>query len=240
MRLYQAVLNFEEYAPRVAHLTTLAGRAHRQLTRHHVLGVGDASGIFPTDSEAGIYVESYLSRYEVLVETRVPWHLCDVLPIVLSADEDMGALTPEDVALIDPTGTLQIRTTLCPPEDDTGTGMIATSAIARRTGNISYGTSVFLMAILGRSLTELYTEIDMVATPDDSPVTMVHLNNDASELDVWIGWFADFARLVGASVNVPAAYDALYNRTPTSEADTSGVIAYNTLSVELLIGQEAA
>ena len=171
--LHQAVLDSEEHAPRVAHLTTLAGWVHYRLTGRRVLGVGDASGMFPIDSQAG-------------------------------------------------------------------TGMIATNAIAQRTGNISCGTSVFLMAVLECSLTELHTEIDMVTTPDGSPVAMVHSNNGASEIDAWVGWFADFARLVVADVSVPAIYDALYTHALTGEADAGGVMAYNTLSAEPLVGQEAA
>ena len=238
--LHQAVLDSEGHAPRVTRLTTLAGWVHHQLTGRHVLGVGDASGMFPIDSEAGTYVESYLDQYEALVEARVPWRLRDVLPTVLSAGEDAGTLTSEGAALIDPTGTLQAGIALCPPEGDAGTGMIATNAIAQRTGNISCGTSVFLMAVLERSLAQLHTEIDMVTTPDGSPVAMVHSNNGASELDAWVGWFADFARLVGADVSVPAIYDALYNHALTGEADAGGVMAYNTLSAEPLVGQEAA
>ena len=202
--LHQAVLDSEEHAPRVAHLTTLAGWVHHQLTGRHVLGIGDASGMFPVDSTTGTYVASYLDQYEALVENRVPWRLRDVLPTVLSAGEDAGALTPEGVALIDPTGILQPGIALCPPEGDAGTGMIATNAIAQCTGNISCGTSVFLMAVIERSLAELHTEIDMVTTPDGSPVAMVHSNNGASELDA------------------------------------CGVMAYNTLSAEPIVGQEAA
>ena len=261
--LHQAVLDSEEHAPRVARLTTPAGWVHYRLTGRRVLGVGDASGMFPIDSTTGTYVESYLDQYEALVGDRVPWRLRDVLPTVLSAGqdagtltpqplipirlatmlragEDAGTLTPEGAALIDPTGTLRPGIALCPPEGDAGTGMIATNAIAQRTGNISCGTSVFLMAVLERSLAELHTEIDMVTTPDGSPVAMVHSNNGASEIDAWVGWFADFARLVGADVSVPAIYDALYNHALTGEADAGGVMAYNTLSAEPLVGQEAA
>ena len=238
--LHQAVLDSEEHAPRVARLTTLAGWVHHQLTGLHVMGVGDASGMFPIDSETGTYVESYLDQYEALVASRVPWRLREVLPTVLSAGQDAGVLTPEGAALIDPTGMLQAGIALCPPEGDAGTGMIATNAIAQRTGNISCGTSVFLMAVLERSLSRLHTEIDMVTTPDGSPVAMVHSNNGASELDAWVGWFADFARLVGAEVSVPAIYEALYNHALTGEVDAGGVMAYNTLSAEPLVGQEVA
>ena len=238
--LHQGVLDGEERVDEVARLTTLAGWVHSQLTGRDVLGIGDASGMFPIDSATLTYDRPMMEAYEALVASRVPWRLRDVLPTVLAAGEDAGTLTAEGAALIDPTGTLRPGIPLCPPEGDAGTGMIATNALAQRTGNISCGTSVFLMAVLEKSLSNLHTEIDMVTTPDGSPVAMVHSNNGASEIDAWVGWFADFARLVGADVSVPAIYDALYNHALTGEADAGGVMAYNTLSAEPLVGQEAA
>jgi hypothetical protein len=42
---------------------------------------------------------------------------------------------------------------VCPPEGDAGTGMVATNAVAPRTGNISAGTSIFAMVVLEKPLT---------------------------------------------------------------------------------------
>ena len=49
--LYQAMLNGEEHLPRLARLTTLAGYIHHTLTGENALGVGEASGMFPIDSD---------------------------------------------------------------------------------------------------------------------------------------------------------------------------------------------
>ena len=238
--LHQGVLDGEERVDEVARLTTLAGWVHSQLTGRDVLGIGDASGMFPIDSATLTYDRPMMEAYEALVASRVPWRLRDVLPTVLVAGEDAGTLTAEGAALIDPTGTLRPGIPLCPPEGDAGTGMIATNAIAQRTGNISCGTSVFLMAVLEKSLSNLHTEIDMVTTPDGSPVAMAHSNNGASEIDAWVSMFASFARLIGADVRTPAIYDALYAHALTGEEDAGGVMAYNTLSAEPLVGLTAA
>lgn len=238
--LHQGVLDGEDRIGEVARLTTLAGWVHQQLTGRAVLGVGDASGMFPIDSATLTYDAAMIEAYEELVADRVPWRLRDLLPTVLCAGEDAGVLTPDGAALIDPTGTLQPGIPLCPPEGDAGTGMIATNAIAKHTGNISCGTSVFLMAVLDNALSRLHTELDMVTTPDGSPVAMVHSNNGASELDAWVAMFASFARLVGADVPTPAVYDALYEHALTGDEDAGGVVAYNTLSAEPLVGLTAA
>ena len=238
--LHQALLDGEEHVPDVARLTTLSGWVHHRLTGRHVLGVGDASGMFPIDSATRTYDLSMIEAYEELVADRAPWRLRDLLPTVLAAGEEAGRLTPDGAALIDPTGSLKPGIPLCPPEGDAGTGMIATNAIAQRTGNISCGTSVFLMAVLEKTLSRLHTEIDMVTTPDGSPVAMVHSNNGSSEIDAWVQWFVSFAGLIGVEVSVPQAYEVLYRHALTGEADGGGVLAYNTLSAEPLLGQEAA
>ena len=96
------------------------------------------------------------------------------------------------------------------------------------------------MAVLDNALSRLHTEIDMVTTPDGSPVAMVHSNNGASELDAWVAMFAAFARLIGTDVPTPAVYDALYEHALTGDEDAGGVVAYNTLSAEPLVGLTAA
>ena len=47
--LHQAVRDAEPHVPQIRFLTTLAGYVHWQLTGRRVLGVGDASGMFPID-----------------------------------------------------------------------------------------------------------------------------------------------------------------------------------------------
>ena len=49
------MLDGEAHVPRIAHLTTLAGHVHERLTGRRVLGVGDASGVFPIDATTGDY-----------------------------------------------------------------------------------------------------------------------------------------------------------------------------------------
>lgn len=237
--LHQAVLNGEEHVARIDRITTLAGYVHQMLTGRHVLGVGDASGIFPIDSTTLDYDADCVADYDALVEDRVPWTLTSLLPQVLAAGDPAGVLTEEGARFLDPTGALEAGIALCPPEGDAGTGMVATNAVAPRTGNVSAGTSVFAMVVLDRAIEGVHVEIDQVATPDGAPVAMVHSNNGASELDTWVGVFAQFARLAGVDLEVGDLYDMLYRHALTGAADGAGVLSYNLLAAEPILGVDA-
>src|SRR3954453_4094083 len=94
--LYQAILNGEDHLGRLAHLTTLAGYVHWRLTGEKVLGVGDASGVFPIDIAAGDYDATMLAQFDQLAAaTGVELRLADLLPTIRSAGEPAGELTEE-------------------------------------------------------------------------------------------------------------------------------------------------
>ena len=235
--LHQAVRNGEAHVPAVRHVTTLAGYVHRLLTGREVLGVGDASGVFPIDSAALDYDAGMLARYEALVAPLgLPWRLRDLLPKVLPAGADAGALTPEGAALLDPSGTLQAGVPLAPPEGDAGTGMAATNSVAARTGNVSAGTSVFAMAVLEKPLAGHYPEIDMVTTPTGKAVAMVHCNTCTSDLNAWIELLGEAAAALGASFSKPTLYDTLFEKALDGAPDAGGLVACNYLSGEPVTG----
>ena len=185
--LYQAILNKEPHIVDISHLTTLAGYVHRNLTGEKVLGVGEASGMFPIDSKTNDYDQHRIGLFnKQLVVENVPWRLQDILPRVLVAGDAAGLLTEEGAKLLDPTGQLQAGVPLCAPEGDAGTGMVATNSVAERTGNVSAGTSVFAMVVMEKPLSKVYPEIDMVTTPAGKPVAMAHSNNCTSDINAWI------------------------------------------------------
>ncbi|GAA4174417.1 xylulokinase [Gryllotalpicola koreensis] len=238
--LYQAVLDGEEHLGRLASLTTLAGYVHRRLTGRNVLGVGDASGMFPIDPATGGYDEGMLAQADELIGRRMPeLKLAPLLPEVLPAGADAGALTPEGAALLDPSGALRPGIRFCPPEGDAGTGMVATNAVAPRTGNVSVGTSVFAMVVLEHALAAVHPEIDVVTTPAGDLVAMVHCNNGTSELNAWAGVFGEFAAALGIETDADAVYSALLGAALEGAADGGGVLAYNFLSGEPIAGLEA-
>ena len=234
---YQAVLDDEPHVPAVASLTTLAGYVHRRLTGRDVLGVGDASGMFPVDPRTRDYDEDLLARYDALLAGRGPaGGLRALLPQVLVAGQDAGRLTPAGAALLDPTGTLVPGALLCPPEGDAGTGMVATDAVAPRTGNVSVGTSVFAMAVLERPLSRPHPEVDLVTTPAGDPVAMVHCNNGASELGAWAGVFGRFAAALGHPTEPDVVFGTLLREALDGDADGGGLLAYNYLAGEPITG----
>ena len=231
--LYQAILNREPHIGNISHLTTLAGYVHWKLTGQKVLGIGEASGMFPIDSKANNYDARMLELFNERLEAEnISWKLQDILPKVLIAGEAAGVLTEEGARLIDPTGELRAGIPLCPPEGDAGTGMVATNSVAERTGNVSAGTSVFAMIVLEKDLSKVYPEIDMVTTPTGKPVAMVHSNNCTSDLNAWVDLFQEFTQLLGVDVNERQLYEMLYRRALAGDADGGGLLAYNYLSGE--------
>lgn len=232
--LYQAILNKESHISKIACLTTLAGYVHWKLTGRKVLGVGEASGMFPIDTKTGSYQERMMAQFDALSEA--PWRLRDILPSVLTAGEAAGKLTEEGARLLDADGNLEAGILFCPPEGDAGTGMVATNSVAKRTGNISAGTSVFAMVVLEKELTKAYEEIDLVTTPSGEPVAMVHCNNCTSDLNAWVNLFAECLDSFGCQAGKDELYGTLYKKALEGEADCGGLLAYNYVSGEPVTG----
>lgn len=231
--LYQVILNQEPHLKDICHLTTLAGYVHWKLTGKQVLGVGEASGMFPIDSKTNDYDRRKIGQFnESLKAGNISWKLEDVLPNVLVAGDAAGVLTEEGASLLDPTGGLQAGIPLCPPEGDAGTGMVATNSVAERTGNVSAGTSVFAMIVLEKALSKLYPEIDMVTTPTGKPVAMVHSNNCTSDLNAWVDLFQEFTEALGVEMSESTLYEMLYQKALTGDADGGGLLSYNYFSGE--------
>lgn len=231
--LYQAILNNEPHIKDISHLTTLAGYVHWQLTGQKVMGIGEASGMFPIDSNINNYDAQMLALFNKQLEAEnIPWKLQNVLPKVLVAGEAAGNLTEKGAKLLDPSGQLQAGIPLCPPEGDAGTGMVATNSVAMRTGNVSAGTSVFAMIVLEKALSKLYPEIDMVTTPSGKPVAMVHSNNCTSDLNAWIGLFQEFTEALGVTIDQSKLFEMLYQQALLGDADGGGMLAYNYFSGE--------
>lgn len=231
--LYQAILNGEEHTKDIAFLTTLAGYVHYLLSGEKAVGVGEASGMFPIDSEINDYDREMLEKFSSLENIKkFSWNIRDILPKVLVAGENAGVLTEAGARLIDPSGKLKAGAVMCPPEGDAGTGMTATNSIAVKTGNVSAGTSIFSMVVLENQLSRVYEEIDMVTTPTGKPVAMVHCNNCCTDLDYWVNVFFEFAQSSGSKLTKPQIYDLLYNKALEGSADAGGLVSYNYFSGE--------
>ena len=235
--LYQAILNGESHLPSLARLTTLAGHVHYMLTGRHVMGVGEASGMFPIDSQTGTYDARMVRLFDEAIASKgYGWKLLDILPAVLNAGEDAGSLTAEGAKLLDPTGALEAGALVAPPEGDAGTGMTATNAVAVRTGNVSAGTSVFAMVVLEKPLSKVYPEIDMVTTPTGKPVAMVHCNNCTSDINAWAGMLKGFCEAAGKSVSMGEIYTALFTSALAGDKDCGGVVNLPLFSGEPVVG----
>lgn len=237
--LYQAVLNSEEHIGKVDFFTTLAGYVHWKLTGKKVLGVGDASGMFPIDPTTHTYETEFIEKFNAIPEVAAqPWKLADLLPEPLVAGTPAGTLTEEGAKLLDPTGTLQPGITFAPPEGDAGTGMVATNSVRVRTGNVSAGTSIFAMVVLERKLERLHPEVDLVTTPAGDLAGMSHANNFTSDLNAWVGLFGQFAAAIGTPVDAGTLYGTLFRAAIADDVDSNcgGLINYPFRSGEFLAG----
>ena len=234
--LYQAICNNEDHIRNISFLTTLAGYVHWKLTGQKILGVGEASGVFPIGKN-GSYQTAMVEQFDGLISgLSLGWSLEDILPEVRSAGEPGGVLTEEGARLLDPSGRLKAGIPLCPPEGDAGTGMVATNSVAEHTGNVSAGTSIFAMVVLEKELSRIYPEIDRVTTPAGKPVAMVHCNNCTSDLDAWVRLFGEVLETMGAKAEKSDLYDALYFKALEGESDCGGLLSYNYYSGEPITG----
>ena len=235
--LYQAILNDEPHVKDIRFLTTLAGWIHYLLTGRKVLGVGDASGMMPIDSDTCDYDDGMIRDFDSLIAPKgFPWKLKEILPAVLSAGEDAGTLTPEGARLLDPSGDLEPGCILCPPEGDAGTGMAATNSVRPRTGNVSAGTSIFSMIVLEKPMSRVYPEIDIVTTPSGRPVGMVHCNSCTSDINAWVALFREFGEVMGFSTDAGEVFTRLFRKAMEGEKDCGGLISFNYYAGEPVTG----
>lgn len=235
--LYQAILCGEEHVEKIAYITTLAGYIHWKLTGEKVLGVGEASGMFPIDSKTKKYNDRMMKQFDVLPAVKkYLWKLDEILPQVRVAGENAGVLTEEGAKMLDITGNLAAGIPMCPPEGDAGTGMTATNSVGVRTGNVSAGTSVFAMVVLENELKALHEELDMVTTPSGELVAMAHCNNCTSDLNAWVDLFGEFADSMGMDVDKNQLFGSLYNKALEGDKDCGGLMSYNYFSGEHVTG----
>ncbi len=238
--LYQAILNNEPHIGNIRFVTTLAGYVHYLLTGRKVIGIGDASGIFPIDPDVKNYDPVMVEKFDDLTScTPFKEKLTDVLPVIVPVGECAGTLTEDGVKLLDPTGVFKAGVPLCPPEGDAQTGMAATNSITPRTGNISAGTSIFSMIVLEKNLSSVHKEIDIVTTPNGDPVAMVHCNNCTTDLDAWVRVFDGLLKKAGVDMPKGKLYAMLYELAAAGDTDCGGVISYNYYAGEPVTGTQS-
>ena len=236
--LYQAMLDEEPHVPSIAWITTLAGYVHYLLTGKHVIGIGDASGMFPIDSAACAYDQRMIDLFrKQAAQSTLKKDILDILPQILLAGEEAGNLTEEGAKLLDEEGDLETGILFCPPEGDAGTGMTATNAVRENTGNVSAGTSIFSMIVLDKPLKNYYREIDVVTTPVGKSVAMVHCNNCTNDMNAWAFMLGEFVEnMNNGTVELPRVYETIYRMAPKGEADCGGVLVCNYIAGEPVTG----
>jgi sugar (pentulose or hexulose) kinase len=206
-------MNGEKHVSDIFYMTTLAGYVHWRLTGQKVLGIGDASGIFPINDYTRQYDSRMLKEFDGLVSGEgFELKLINILPKVLLAGTDAGKLTQEGAKLLDSSGSLMDAIPMCPPEGDVGTCMVATDSVKKRSGNMSAGTSVYAMAVLERPMLTVHPNVDIVTTPAGDPVAMVHCDKSPNDLDAWANNFTKTSLTPGEKLNPNELYDMLCDK----------------------------
>lgn len=235
--LYQAILDEEDHVASIDFLTTLAGYTHWKLTGQKIVGVGDASGMFPINSAGDDYDQRMIDLFqEILEKNNLSFSLRDIFPIVKKAGDYSGFLTEEGARLLDPSGRLKAGIPFCAPEGDAGTGMVATNSIKEYQGNISAGTSIFSMIVLKEKLSNYYKEIDIVNTPTGKPVAMVHCNNFTSDINEWVDLFKELTDSLESDVNKGDLFELLFKKAMEADQDTGNLYNCNYISGEPITG----
>lgn len=230
---YQAVLNKEKHVDKVAHLFTLASYITYLLSGKNIIGIGDASGMFPIKNND--YDSDKIMIYNsMLKDQNVKLNIRDLLPNILKVGDSV-TLTKQGAALLDPELNLKEGALICPPEGDMQTGMICTNSILERRASISCGTSANMTIVLEKNLKNYYDKIDVINTPNGRQVALIHTNNCTSEINKWVNLFDEVIKLTNSSITKEELFTKLFNKSLESDNDIGNLTYYNFLSGEPLI-----
>lgn len=237
--IFQGVLDNERHVRQVEYITTLAGYVHWYLTGEKVLGIGDASGMFPIDINQKNYRPDLINvTNQLFQEHGFNKPIEKILPQVSVSGESGGCLTKEGAKLLDASNKLESGCIMCPPEGDAGTGMVATNTVATNTGNVSAGTSAFSMVVLSHELKDKYPEIDIVTTPNGNEVAMIHTNNCTSDINDWMNLFSEVLKVMGVDFSSDELYGQIFRSSLNSDDNIGGLLSYNYVSGENITNVE--
>ena len=232
--LYQAFLKKEPYINDIRYMNTLAGYIHYVLTNEHVLGIGDASGMFPIDIQTNMYDK----KMSDLFYNKTNIDIKSIFPKVLCAGEIAGYLTEDGAKILDVNGNLRPNIPFCAPEGDMQTGMVATNSIAINTGNISAGTSINAMVITKNKLKNYYPEIDVVLTPNGNCAALVHCASCSSDINEWVYLFNDVLKTFDVNVSTNDLFEKLFIKAENEKPGKEEYLSYNFVAGEPILGLE--
>lgn len=231
---YDAVINNEKDVNNVEHLFTLSSYIHYLLTGNNVIGIGEASGMFPVKNND--YDMDRINTFNSLLnEKNIDKNLYDLLPKVLVAGENAGYLTKEGAKLLDVSGSLKEGALFCPPEGDMPTGMVCTNSIKERRASVSLGTSANMTLVLEKDLKKYYDKIDVISTPSGKQVALIHTNNCTSEINKWVDLFYEVMNLSGKTIEKSELFTLLFKKAMESDDLVGGLVGYNFLAGEPLL-----
>jgi xylulokinase len=170
--------NRPDVAARVAHITTPSGWLAWRLTGSWLLGVGDASGMFPIDQTTGDYDATRLTSFDALT-AGCGRSLASMLPTVRSVGEDGGTLNAHGAALLG----LSAGIPVAPAEGDQPAALAGSLIAEPGMVAMSFGTSVVANAVGDRPFQGVSKAIDHFCAPDGRPINMVWIRNGTTAMN---------------------------------------------------------
>lgn len=229
--LYDVIKKKEPFYQDIEYIETLSSYIHYKLTNKRAIGIGDASGIFPTTKKEYDLKKIDLVQKEFLNYNYIK-NLYKVFPPIYEVGFDCSTLTKEGALILDKEGDLQFDIPFCPPEGDAQTGMIATNTIKNGQANISCGTSIFGNFVLTKPLLKKHEEIDIVSSPLGDDVAMIHCNNCTSALNEVYKLTKNILESFGIEKNPNEIYKVIFSKAIESSDSIDNLVLYNYLSSE--------
>jgi sugar (pentulose or hexulose) kinase len=167
------VRNRPEMALATRHMTTPAGWIAHQLTGDWLLGIGEASGMFPVDQSTLNYDERLLASFRDVAGDCEAVSLTELLPQVRRAGEDGGVLHSDGAKLLG----LPAGIPVAPAEGDQPASMAGSLIGKAGMVSVSFGTSLCANSVGDRSFEGVSPGVDHFCAADGKPINMVWLQN---------------------------------------------------------------
>lgn len=215
----------------VCQLTTPGGWLARRLTGQHVLGIGDASGMFPINQNTLEYDAALVSHYDALVQKeglKAP-SLLKLLPQVRRAGQEGGVLNEHGSAVLG----LPIGTPVAPAEGDQPAALAGSLIGLAGMVSMSFGTSVCANSVGDRTFAGVSRAIDHFCAVDGKPINMVWLRNGTTYMNTVVQMVGGLSEL-GLRTGNPFA--AVIPELLAAAPDCGGVLALPFMDDEPGVG----
>lgn len=206
--------NQSEKAESAVRITTPSGWLAYRLTGEWMLGIGDASGMFPIDQQIMDYAQDLLTRFDS-VTPEGTLHFKDMLPKVKQVGQSGGQLNETGAALLG----LPKGIPVSPAEGDQPASLAGSLIGQAGLVSVSFGTSVAANSVGDRTFDGVEDIVDHFCACDGKPINMVCLRNGTTFMNTVVDMFG------GTEAEHDTRFERLMPQMLAAEADCGGLLA---------------